>query len=631
LLTDRSFSSRATILLPMLPLPYDQSKKVGSLFRMEEQPSKPQVADNPVADVFENRQPSEAETNWARKTLAPTLEKALERPIGAPSGVNLDDNGRACFTTISGVPIRRLYTQADLPQNWSEEKYLGYPGQPPFTRGIHATGYRGKLFTMRQFSGFASPEETNQRYKYLLEHGGSGLSVAFDLPTLMGYDSDHPASEGEVGKCGVAIDSLEDMEILFSGIDLEKTTVSMTINSPASVLWAMYLVVAEKQGADWKKISGTIQNDILKEYIAQKEYIYPPAPSMRLVVDTFEFGSKFTPRFNTISISGYHIREAGSTALQELAFTLYDGVEYVEWARRRGLEVDEFGPRLSFFFNAHNDFFEEIAKYRAARKIWYRVMKDRFGAKNQRTWLMRFHTQTAGVSLPAQQPMNNIARVAIQALAAVLGGTQSLHTDAYDEALALPTEEAARIALRTQQIIAYESGVPQTVDPLGGSYFLENLTLQMENGAFDHFGKLDAMGGMVKAIERGYPQKEIAESSYQYQRAVEAKEKIIVGVNEFAIEEEPPQILYIDETVARQQSAKLRALRARRSNEQVRHALDALKQAAAENPRAGSNGSISPANTMPHIVDAVRAYATVGEICDALRQVYGTYTEASIT
>ena len=324
---------------------------------------------------------------------------------------------------------------------------------------------------MRQFSGFASPEETNQRYKYLLEHGGGGLSVAFDLPTLMGYDSDHPASEGEVGKCGVAIDSLEDMEILFGGIDLEKTTVSMTINSPASVLWAMYLVVAEKQGADWKKISGTIQNDILKEYIAQKEYIYPPAPSMRLVIDTFEFGSKFTPRFNTISISGYHIREAGSTALQELAFTLYDGVEYVEWARRRGLDVDEFGPRLSFFFNAHNDFFEEIAKYRAARKIWGQVMKDRFGAKNQRTWLMRFHTQTAGVSLPAQQPMNNIARVALQAMAAVLGGTQSLHSDSYDEALALPTEEAARIALRTQQIIAYESGVTQTVDPLGGSYF----------------------------------------------------------------------------------------------------------------------------------------------------------------
>jgi methylmalonyl-CoA mutase, N-terminal domain len=598
---------------------------------MAKQPSKPQVADSTTADVFENRHPSDAEKKWAEKTLAPTLEKAPEKPIGSPTGVNVDEQGQTRFTTISGVPIRRLYTQADLPENWSEENYLGYPGQPPFTRGIHSTGYRGKLFTMRQFSGFASPEETNRRYKYLLEHGGSGLSVAFDLPTLMGYDSDHAASEGEVGKCGVAIDSLEDMEILFSGIDLEKTTVSMTINSPASVLWAMYLVVAEKQGADWKKISGTIQNDILKEYIAQKEYIYPPAPSMRLVIDTFEFGSKFTPRFNTISISGYHIREAGSTALQELAFTLYDGVEYVEWARRRGLEVDDFGPRLSFFFNAHNDFFEEIAKYRAARKIWYRVMKDRFGAKNQRTWLMRFHTQTAGVSLPAQQPMNNIARVAVQALAAVLGGTQSLHTDSYDEALALPTEDAARIALRTQQIIAYESGVTQTVDPLGGSYFLENLTLMMENGAFDYFGKLDAMGGMVKAIERGYPQKEIAESAYQYQRAVEAKEKIIVGVNDFTIEEESPHILYIDETVARQQTAKLKALRSRRSNEEVRGKLDALKRAAAGEPKAGSNGNISSANTMPYIIDAVRAYATVGEICDALRQVYGTYTEASIT
>jgi methylmalonyl-CoA mutase, N-terminal domain len=598
---------------------------------MAKQPSKPQVADSTTADVFENRHPSDAEKKWAEKTLAPTLEKAPEKPIGSPTGVNVDEQGQTRFTTISGVPIRRLYTQADLPENWSEENYLGYPGQPPFTRGIHSTGYRGKLFTMRQFSGFASPEETNRRYKYLLEHGGSGLSVAFDLPTLMGYDSDHAASEGEVGKCGVAIDSLEDMEILFSGIDLEKTTVSMTINSPASVLWAMYLVVAEKQGADWKKISGTIQNDILKEYIAQKEYIYPPAPSMRLVIDTFEFGSQFTPRFNTISISGYHIREAGSTALQELAFTLYDGVEYVEWARRRGLEVDDFGPRLSFFFNAHNDFFEEIAKYRAARKIWYRVMKDRFGAKSQRTWLMRFHTQTAGVSLPAQQPMNNIARVAVQALAAVLGGTQSLHTDSYDEALALPTEDAARIALRTQQIIAYESGVTQTVDPLGGSYFLENLTLMMENGAFDYFGKLDAMGGMVKAIERGYPQKEIAESAYQYQRAVEAKEKIIVGVNDFTIEEESPHILYIDETVARQQTAKLKALRSRRSNEEVRGKLDALKRAAAGEPKAGSNGNISSANTMPYIIDAVRAYATVGEICDALRQVYGTYTEASIT
>ncbi|HEU4413789.1 MAG TPA: methylmalonyl-CoA mutase family protein, partial [Candidatus Angelobacter sp.] len=412
------------------------------------------IAESPIAEVFEGRHPSESEKQWAETTLAKTLEKAPEKPVGAASGVNQDESGHARFTTISGVPIRRLYTQADLPEDWNAEKYLGYPGQPPYTRGIHSSGYRGRLWTMRQFSGFASPEETNERYKYLLAQGGGGLSVAFDLPTLMGYDSDHPASEGEVGKCGVAIDSLEDMEILFSGIDLENTTVSMTINSPASVLWAMYLVVAEKQGADWKKISGTLQNDILKEYIAQKEYIYPPAPSMRLVIDTFEFGAKFTPRFNTISISGYHIREAGSTALQELAFTIYDGVEYVEWARRRGLDVDEFGQRLSYFFNSHSDFFEEIAKFRAARKIWYRLMKDRFGAKQQRTWLMRFHTQTAGVSLTAQQPMNNIARVAVQALAAVLGGTQSLHTDSYDEALALPTQEAARIALRTQQIIA---------------------------------------------------------------------------------------------------------------------------------------------------------------------------------
>jgi methylmalonyl-CoA mutase, N-terminal domain len=589
------------------------------------------VKESPLSDVFDGRDPAAAEKEWAVKALGPSLEKAAERPIGAPTGTNLDEHGYARFTTISGVPVRRLYTPADLPVDWTDEKYLGYPGQPPFTRGIHATGYRGKMFTMRQFSGFASPEKTNRRYKYLLQSGGSGLSVAFDLPTLMGYDSDHPASEGEVGKCGVAIDSLEDMEILFSGIDLEKTTVSMTINSPASVLWAMYLVVAENQGADWKKISGTIQNDILKEYIAQKEYIYPPAPSMRLVVDTFEFGAKFTPRFNTISISGYHIREAGSTALQELAFTLYDGVEYVEWARRRGLDVDDFGPRLSFFFNAHNDFFEEISKYRAARKIWYRVMKERFAAKNQRTSLLRFHTQTAGVSLTAQQPLNNIARVAIQAMAAVLGGTQSLHTDAYDEALALPTEDAARIALRTQQIIAYESGVTQTTDPLGGSYFLENLTLRMEEGALDYFEKLDGMGGMVKAIEHGYPQKEIAEASYQYQRAVEAKEKIIVGVNEFAIQEDSPHILYIDESVAHQQAAKLKALRARRPNDEVSRRLDSLKKAAANEPLAGSGGQISEANTMPYIVDAVRAYATVGEICAALRDVYGTYTEVSVT
>jgi methylmalonyl-CoA mutase N-terminal domain/subunit len=593
--------------------------------------SKPKLAESPIAEVFEGRHPSEQEKQWAEKILAPTLEKFPEKPIGSPTGTNLDEHGQARFSTISNLPIRRLYTPADLPEDWSDQKYLAHPGEPPFTRGIHASGYRGKLWTMRMFSGFASPEETNARYKYLLEHGGGGLSVAFDLPTLMGYDSDHPASEGEVGKCGVAIDSLEDMEILFNGIDLEKTTVSMTINSPASILWAMYLVVAEKQGADWKRISGTIQNDILKEYIAQKEYIYPPAPSMRLVVDTFEFGSRFTPKFNTISISGYHIREAGSTAMQELAFTIYDGVEYVEWALRRGLEIDDFGPRLSFFFNAHNDFFEEIGKYRAARKIWYRLMKERFGARNVRTWLMRFHTQTAGVSLPAQQPMNNIARVALQALAAVLGGTQSLHTDSYDEALALPTAEAARIALRTQQIIAYESGVAQTIDPLGGSYFVEKLTLDMEEGAFDYFAKLDQMGGMVRAIERGYPQKEIAESAYQYQRAVEATEKVIVGVNEFAIEEESPKTLYIDESVARQQTAKLKSLRTRRSSEQVRRSLENLKKAAAKEPAVSTDGNISPANTMPYIIEAVRAYATVGEICEALRDVYGTYTEVSVT
>ncbi|HLH08542.1 MAG TPA: methylmalonyl-CoA mutase family protein [Terriglobales bacterium] len=590
-----------------------------------------QLTTRPIQDVFEGRSPTESEKQWAEKTLEPLLEKSPEKPIGAPTGTNLDENGNARFSTISNVPIRRLYTLADLPSDWSYDKYLGYPGQPPFTRGIHASGYRGKLFTMRQFSGFASPEETNQRYKYLLEHGGSGLSVAFDLPTLMGYDSDHPFSEGEVGKCGVAIDSLEDMEILFNGIDLRNVTTSMTINSPASVLWAMYLVVAEKQGADWKQISGTIQNDILKEYIAQKEYIYPPAPSMRLVIDTFEFGSKFTPRFNTVSISGYHIREAGSTALQELAFTIYDGVEYVEWALKRGLDVDEFGPRLSFFFNAHNDFFEEIAKYRAARTIWYRLMTERFKAKNQRTWLLRFHTQTAGVSLTAQQPMNNIARVALQALAAVLGGTQSLHTDSYDEALALPTEQAARIALRTQQIIAYETGVANTVDPLAGSYFVERQTLDMQKGAFDYFQKLDAMGGMVKAIERGYPQKEIAEASYQFQRAAEAREKVIVGANEFTVEEPAPEILYIGDEVAHAQSAKLKRLRERRSNDEVRRRLDALKKAAAQQPRVKSDGTISEANTMPYIIEAVRAYATVGEICDALREVYGTYEETSIT
>ncbi len=600
--------------------------------RVPLKPEKPNLVPGINGNEAEQpRRPSPFEAEWEEKTLRPGLEKAPEKPIGAPAGGNLEADGSARFTTISGYPIRRLYTPADLPPEWNYGRNLSHPGQPPFTRGIHPRGYRGRMFTMRQFSGFASPEQTNQRYKYLLQHGGGGLSVAFDLPTLMGYDSDHPFSEGEVGKCGVAIDSLEDMEALFGGIDVENVTTSMTINSPASVLWAMYLVAAEKHGADWKRISGTIQNDILKEYIAQKEFIYPPSPSMRLVVDTFEFGSRFVPRWNTISISGYHIREAGSTALQELAFTLYDGIEYVEWARRRGLDVDEFGPRLSFFFNAHSDFFEEIAKYRAARKLWYGVMKGRFGARNPRTWLMRFHTQTAGVSLTAQQPKNNIARAALQAMAAVLGGTQSLHTDAYDEAWALPTEDAARIALRTQQIIAFETGVTETVDPLGGSYFLERLTLDLEKGALEYFDKLDAFGGMVQAIERGYPQREIAEASYQYQRAVERKEKVVVGVNDFTIEEKSPQVLYIDDSVAQQQARKLRRLRESRSNDDVRRRLDELKRVAARQPQQECSGKISSANTMPYIIDAVRAYATVGEVCQALKEVFGTYEEASIT
>src|SRR5579885_102933 len=575
-----------------------------------------------VLRMGDSRKISEARQRWEEQTLQPALNKAPERPIGAVSGVNLDENGRARFTTISGVQVERLYTEDDLPEDWAseQEKYLGQPGQPPYTRGIHEAGYRGKLWTMRQFSGFASPEETNERYKYLLAQGGSGLSVAFDLPTLMGRDSDDAESEGEVGKCGVAIDSLDDMETLFQGINLEQTTVSMTINSPANVISAMYLAVAEKQGADWRKISGTLQNDILKEYIAQKEYIYPPAPSMRLVVDTFEFGARHVPRFNPISISGYHIREAGSTAQQELAFTLYDGIEYVEWALRRGLAVDDFAPRLSFFFNSHNDFFEEISKFRAGRKVWYRVMTERFGAKNPRSTWMRFHTQTAGVSLTAQQPKNNIARVAIQALAAVLGGTQSLHTDAYDEALALPTEDAARIALRTQQILAYESGVADVVDPLGGSYFVERLTLDMEKAAFTYFEKLDSMGGMVRAIEQGFPQREIAEASYTYQRAVEAREKIIVGVNEYAMEEPQPPILYIDESVRDSQIAKLKNLRRERSNESVARALLALGRAAEKESE----------NTMPYLLECVKAYATVGEICNALRKVYGTYEEGSV-
>ena len=521
------------------------------------------------------------------------------------------------FTTVSGVPIERLYTDENV-RDLDYKRDLGDPGEAPYTRGIYPTMYRGRLWTMRQFSGFGTAADTNERFHYLLKNGQTGLSVAFHLPTLMGYDSDHPMSEGEVGKCGVAIDSLADMETLFKGLPLDQISTSMTTNAPATILWSMYLVVAEKQGVDWKKLRGTIQNDILKEYIAQKTYIFPPKPSMKLIVDTFEFGTEHVPQWNTISISGYHIREAGSTALQELAFTLYDGIEYVEWALKRGLDVDDFAPRLSFFFNAHNDLFEEIAKYRAARKIWYKVMTERFHCKNPKSAILRFHTQTAGCSLTAQQPYNNIVRVAIQALGAVLGGTQSLHTNSLDETLALPTEHAARIALRTQQIIAHETGITNTADPLGGSYFLESLTLDMEKGCLEYFDRLDAMGGMVAAIEKAFPQREIQDASYEYQRAVERKEKIIVGVNEFVMENETPiDILLIDESVAETQIERLRNVRAARDNTQVRTCLKTLHEAAA----AGQ------VNMMPSIIDCVRAYATLGEICDELRAVYGTYEE----
>ncbi|MGO9642333.1 MAG: methylmalonyl-CoA mutase [Candidatus Acidiferrales bacterium] len=561
--------------------------------------------DSPAGTGASSRRPSARELEWERNTLKPLLAHSPERSKE--------------FTTISGHPIHALYTQADL-ADWDAQRDLGSPGKPPYTRGIHPSMYRTRLWTMRQFAGFGTAEDTNRRFRYLLSQGQTGLSVAFDLPTLMGYDSDHPLSEGEVGKCGVAISSLADMEALFDQIPLAGVTTSMTINSPAAIIWAMYLAVAEKQGADWRKISGTLQNDILKEYIAQKEYIYPPEPSLRLVVDTFEFGAKRTPRFNPISISGYHIREAGSTAIQELAFTLRDAIEYVERGIQRGLALDEFAPRLSFFFNAHSDFFEEVAKYRAARRIWYKTMRDRFGAASARSCALRFHSQTAGCSLSAHQPMNNVVRTALQALSAVLGGTQSLHTNSLDEAWALPTESAATIALRTQQILAQEIGVTNTVDPLGGSYFVEALTNEIERGAWDYIEKIDAMGGMVAAIERGYPQREIADASYRYQIAVECKEKIIVGVNEFVSDEKPIEILQIGESVARHQEARLRKLRAERSSDAAARTLSALRKAA-----EGTE------NTMPFIYDAVRAYVTLGEICDAFRDVFGTYQETAIT
>ena len=556
-----------------------------------------------MSETKEINTPIEEEVErWETETLGPALRKHPEA------------KGR--FETVSLEEVDRLCTPADIAQvDFSRD--ISFPGEFPYTRGIHPTGYRGKMWTMRQFAGFSTPEETNSRFRYLLEQGQTGLSVAYDLPTLMGYDADSPLSEGEVGKCGVAVSSLADMEVLFDQIPLDQVTVSQTINAPASVLLAMYLVVAEKQGADWKKISGTLQNDILKEYIAQKEWIYPIQPAMKLVVDTFEFCTQHVPRYNPISVSGYHIREAGATAVQELAFTLRDGLEYVEWGLKAGLDVDDFVPRISFFFNAHNDFFEEVAKYRAARRIWAREMRDRFGSTNERTLKLRFHTQTAGVSLTVQQPLNNIVRVAIQALAGVFGGTQSLHTDAYDEALALPTDQAALIALRTQQIIAEETGVANTVDPLGGSYFVEALTDKMEQGALEYFRKIDSMGGMVAAIEKGFPQREIQDSAYHYQKAVERGDQVIVGVNKYEMDENSSiPILAINESVRAHQIERLDKARAKRDGGAVQNALEKLKRAAQ-----------NMENTMPATIEAVREYATLGEICSALRDVYGVYEE----
>jgi methylmalonyl-CoA mutase N-terminal domain/subunit len=523
------------------------------------------------------------------------------------------------YTTISGRDVRPLYTADDLSALRYDDD-LGDPGVFPYTRGIHATGYRGKLWTMRQFAGYGTPEQTNERYKHLIAAGGTGLSVAFDLPTLMGRDPDHALSAGEVGKCGVSVASLADMERLFEGIPLGDITTSMTINAPAPMLLAMYFVVAERQGVSWSRLSGTVQNDILKEFIAQKEFIFPPRPSMRFVTDVFAFCTKEAPRWNSISISGYHIREAGATALQELAFTLRDGIEYVQWGVEAGLPVDTFAPRLSFFFNAHSDFFEELAKYRAARKIWARVMRDRFGANDDASCRLRFHAQTAGVSLTASQPHNNVVRTALQALSAVLGGANSLHTNSLDEALALPTAEAATLALRTQQIIAHESGVTGVVDPFGGSYFLERLTLDLERGALEYFDRIDRMGGMVAAIEEGFPQREIAESAYRFQQAVEAGEKVIVGVNAYVDEADAPiPTLYVDERAAETQAARLADVRLRRDPGRVALALGALQEAA-----RGRD------NTMYPLLECVRAYATVGEMCDALREVWGEYEENAV-
>jgi methylmalonyl-CoA mutase N-terminal domain/subunit len=541
------------------------------------------------------------------------MKKVLEDKPASAEARPKDRKGT--FTTISGRPIAPLYRPEDA-AGTDYTRDLGDPGQFPYTRGIHETMYRGKTWSMRQFAGFGTAAQTNERFKYLLEHGSHGLSIAFDLPTLMGRDPDHPLSLGEVGKCGVAISSLADMETMLDGIPLDQVSTSMTINSPAAMMLALYICVGEKQGVPPEKLAGTVQADILKEFIAQKEYIYPPRPSMRIIVDMIRYSTEHMPKWNSISISGYHIREAGSTAAQELAFTLRDGIEYVQWCVDAGMDVDSFAPRLSFFFNSHSDFFEEIAKFRAARRIWARTMKERFGAKNPRSWMCRFHTQTAGVSLTAQQPYNNVVRTSLQALAAVLGGTQSLHTNSLDEALALPTEEAVTIALRTQQVIAHESGVVNTADPLAGSYFVEKLTNDIEAEALEYFRKIDAMGGMVAAVERGFPQREIQEAAYQFQRAVDRKDKIIVGVNDYIMAEDPFPILYIDESVAESQTASVQRLKQTRDNPHVQKCLEDLRQAA-----RGTD------NVMYPILDCARAYATLGEMCDALRDVWGEYQE----
>ncbi len=544
--------------------------------------------------------------SWEEKDVAKATSRIPER--------------KPKFESTSGYEIKRLYTPLDI-SDMDYVEDLGFPGRYPFTRGVQPTMYRARLWTMRQYAGFGTAEESNERYKYLLSQGQTGLSVAFDLPTQIGYDSDHPMAEGEVGRVGVAIDSLQDMEILFDGIPLDQVSTSMTINSTAAILLAMYIVVAEKQGISMEKLRGTIQNDILKEYIARGTYIFPPQPSMRIITDIFEFCTKNMPKWNPISISGYHIREAGASAVQEVAFTLADGIAYVQAAIDAGLDPNQFGRRLSFFFSAHNNFLEEIAKFRAARRLWARIMKNRFGVKEESAMRMRFHTQTAGSTLTAQQPLNNIIRVTIQALAAVLGGTQSLHTNSFDEALALPTEESVRIALRTQQIIAHESGVGDTIDPLAGSYTIEAMTNEIERKAEEYIEKIDSMGGMVRAIEMGYVQKEINESAYKYQLSVEKGETIVVGVNEFTVEEDIPMdnILKVDPEVEERQRARLRKLKESRDQKRVEKALSRIK-----------NAAVNGENLMPPIIDAVRVYATVGEISDTLRKVFGEYTEAVI-